>query len=374
MTARVLIVQESLPQYRVPLFNGLRERLALHGIHLDVAHGQPVGPVAARNDGGELPWSRRFENRRLSIGKRYVASQPVYRASASYELVIVEQASRLVTNYVLLGRQAFGGPRIALWGHGANLDPGGTVTVAASRAMARRPHWWFAYTEGSAARVRAAGFTTERITVVQNATDTSWASGRSASKVPGRCVVIGSLYRDKRLDFLIAAADAVAHRCSAFELVIVGDGPERARVEAWAASRPYLTYRGALFGGAKAADLLSASLVLNPGRVGLGVLDAFAAGAPVVTTRGSHHSPEIEYLRHASNGWMTENHVKAYADAVTTLLDRPDLVAAARSACRADAARYSVDTMADRFTTGILAALAAAPSGVTLMRSPGRPG
>jgi len=365
VVANVLIVQESLPQYRVPFFNGLRDRLALHDVDLDVAHGRPAGSVAARNDGGVLDWSRRFHNRRFSVGGRYVVWQPVYRTSAGYDLIIAEQASRLITNYTLLGRQALGGPRLALWGHGANLDTGGrlcaTIKVGASRTMSRLPHWWFAYTEGSAARVRAAGFAPERITVVQNATDTSWAwaERRLVTKVPGRCVVIGSLYADKRLDFLIAAADRVASRRQSFKLVVIGDGPERTRIERWADTRPYLSYRGALFDEAKSAELLSASLVLNPGRVGLGVLDAFAAGAPVVTTRGGHHSPEIEYLQHASNGWMTENDVDAYAEAVTSLLDDDRGLATLAHNCRRDASRYSLDAMVDRFAAGVIQAIAA---------------
>jgi glycosyltransferase involved in cell wall biosynthesis len=362
---RVLVVQESLPQYRVPLFQRLRSDLAGSGVVLDVAHGRPVGSVAARNDAGLLPWSRRFRNRRVRVGGRHITWQPAYRMSGRYDLVVVEQASRLVLNYLLLARQAAGGPRLALWGHGCGLQggdsPAARTLVRANRAVCRLPHWWFAYTEGSAARVRAAGYPDERITVVQNATDTSWAAvGTGIAKVPQRCAVVGSLSPDKRLDFLIAAADVVARRRPAFEVVVIGDGPERPRVLAWAADRPYLSYRGPLFGDAKAAELAAATLVLNPGRVGLGALDAFAAGAPLVTTRGSHHSPEVEYLRHARNGWLTADDVDAYAETVDHLLGDGHRLAEMAAGCRRDARRYSLGAMVDRFAEGVLDACAAA--------------
>ena len=38
---RVLVVQESLPHYRVALFEGLRRSLAAEGVLLDLVHGRP---------------------------------------------------------------------------------------------------------------------------------------------------------------------------------------------------------------------------------------------------------------------------------------------------------------------------------------------
>lgn len=367
MTPRVLIVQESLPQYRVPLFSRLRDRLDGHGIHLDVAHGRPTADVGARRDGGSLDWSLRLRNRRAQLGGRPLVWQPIYRLSAGYDLVIVEQASRLLVNYALLARQRGPGPRVALWGHGRVRPDGTSVTARLGRTVktgvTRLPHWWFAYTEGGAARVRALGFPAERVTVLQNAADTSWAEHAAAARMPGRCVFIGGLYRGKGIDVLIAAADRIAARHPAFSLVVVGDGPERAQVDDWARGRSYLRVAGPLFGPAKAAELTAAQLVLAPSMVGLAVLDSFAAGAPMVTTDTPFHGPEIEYLEHGRNGWIVSDGVESFADVVTDLLERPDLVATARAACSADAVRYSIDTMADRFTAGILDAVAPAVSG-----------
>lgn len=371
MSARVLIVQESLPQYRVPLFTRLRDLLAGHGVHLDVAHGQPSMTVGARRDGGTLDRSLLLHNRRLQVGGRAVVWQPVYRVSAGYELVVVEHASRLLVNYALLARQRRGGPRVALWGHGRGRPEGtsvlGRLGGTARNGISRLPHWWFPYTERGAARIRGFGFPAERITVLQNAADTSWAEHATAARVPGRCVFIGGLYPGKGVDLLVAAADRVAARHPAFTMVIVGDGPDRAQVDAWARDRPYLRIAGPLFGPEKAQELAAAELVLAPSMVGLAVLDSFAAGAPMVTTDTPGHGPEIEYLEHGRNGWIVPAGVESFADTVLTLLDRPDLLTAARAACSADAGRYSIDTMADRFTAGILAALVAAPDHMALM-------
>jgi hypothetical protein len=58
-------------------------------------------------------------NRHFRLEKVHEAVwQPVLSATRKADLVIVDQASRLLVNYVLLARQRFGGPSIALWGMG----------------------------------------------------------------------------------------------------------------------------------------------------------------------------------------------------------------------------------------------------------------
>lgn len=363
MTApRVLVVQESLPQYRVAFFERLRDRLRGEDVELDLAHGEPVAAVAARGDGGTLDWAIQVPNHRLRVGGHVLVWQPAHRLATGSSLVVVEQASRMLLNYLLLGRQTFGGPPVALWGHGANLQSDDSLVTKlaeqAKRTLSRRPHWWFAYTEGSAERVRATGFPQDRITVVQNAADTSWAEIPALrAKVPGRCVYVGSLDRRKCLDLLVAAADEVARLRPDFELVMVGDGPDRARVLDWAATRSHLRYVGPLFGSAKAQELSQAELVLNPGLVGLSIVDAFAAGAPLVTTEFPLHSPEVEYLDNGRNGLVTAHDRDAYARSVGALLGNRLRLRTMQDRCRQDARRYSLDAMVDRFAGGVHAAL-----------------
>src|SRR5689334_9127865 len=112
---RVLVVQRQLPAYRLPFFSLLRERLAALGIDLSLV----VGPAkSVRRDQGDLDWAVRSGNRVASVKGREVVWQPVLRAAHAADLVIVEQANRLLANYVLLAL----GARVAFWGHGANLQ------------------------------------------------------------------------------------------------------------------------------------------------------------------------------------------------------------------------------------------------------------
>jgi L-malate glycosyltransferase len=356
---RVLVVQERLPHYRVPFFEQLRPRLASVGVDLSVAHGRGHGAIARRGDEVELPWAHVLENRVIGLGRRSIVWQPVLRLAAEADLLIVEQASRMAVNYPLLARQSLGGTPVAFWGHGANLQTDGSLVSRLSEAAKSRysqlPKWWFAYTEGSARRVEAVGFARERITVVQNAVDTSLIEATEAERDPHRCIYVGSLFHAKRLDLVFAAADIVAADVPEFRLAVVGDGLERGYVEQAASSRPYVDYLGAKFGKELAVELKRSSLMLMPGHVGLGVLDAFAAGLPVVTAHGMAHSPEFEYLEDGVNALITEPTGAALAAALRRGLE-PSVRGPLSVTAAALSRRYTLDQMTHNFVAGVQAA------------------
>ena len=357
---RVLVVQERLPHYRVPFFEQLRSRLAQDGIDLELAHGRGQGAMAARGDEAELSWAHVVDNKTFGIGGHSLVWQPVRRLAAQADLVIVEQASRMAVNYALLARQVAGGSRVAFWGHGANLQTDGSrvsrFSEAAKARYSRLPHWWFAYTEGSARRVEDLGFPHDRITVVQNAVDTSLIEATIVDRDPHRCIFVGGLYAEKRLDLLLAAADAVVAELPTFRLVVVGAGPMQDYVEAESAHRPFVDYLGPKFGKDLAIELKSSSLMMLPGAAGLGILDAFAAGLPVVTATGIHHGPELEYVDDGVNGLVSEPTAQGLAANVCRAFD-PAVHRALSAGCSMTTARVTLDAMVERFHGGVVAAL-----------------
>ena len=188
----VAFIQEWLPRYRLPFFNLLRDVLGTERIELRLYHGQPVGAMAKRSDAAGLPWACQVVNSHLGS----LVWQPVWRQARRADLVIVEQANRLALNYLLLAARPAGGPRVAFFGHGANLQGNpASLRERWKRMWIRTPNWWFAYTDGTADRVLSGGFPANRITVVQNAVDTSALTEVDIPKRPGRCIYVGSLVR-----------------------------------------------------------------------------------------------------------------------------------------------------------------------------------
>lgn len=367
----MLFVERRLPAYRVPFFDAARQALGASGIAFELAHGQEDAEERPRGDAGHLDWATPAPNRYLGR----LAWQPV--ATRGFDLVIASHENRLLYNLWLCrpGRPH----RFAYFGHGANFaarSPDGW-RERFKQATARQADWWFAYTELSATRLHQAGVDARRITVVDNAIDTRGLALRVAALSPderarrraalgltaGRTALfIGSLHAAKRLDMLFDAAQRCAIADPAFRLLVVGDGPEAARCRALRAQgAAWLHWLGAQHGDRRAEPLALADLLLLPAAVGLGILDGFAAGLPLLTTSCPGHGPEIAYLMPGANGEITPPDAAALSGALVSLLHDPARLSHLQAGAREAAARTTLAGMVQRFCGGVQAALMARP-------------
>ncbi len=369
---KVVICEPRLAQYRVRLFELMRAQLAREGVTLHLLLGRETADERARGDSGYLDWAVEVPTR-FFLGER-LCWQPLGRYVDGADLVVVNQHNKLLYNHLMMvAPRAF---KLAFWDHGRNLqsaNPGG-LKERFKGWTTTRVDWWFAYTDMTADIVAGRGFPRARITVLNNAIDTSELDGfarairpeevaalRAALGLEGKRVGIylGSLYSDKRLDFLVEAANAVRGRLDDFALLVVGDGLDRAQMRAWAQAHPWLRWVGAQRGRDKALHARLAEIMLIPAQVGLVIVDSFVLALPLVTTDYPNHSPEFAYLAPGVNGLITPARVDAYADAIVGALGDPERLRALRAGCRASAREYTIENMADRFTAGILRALAA---------------
>ncbi|MEO8040322.1 MAG: glycosyltransferase family 4 protein [Betaproteobacteria bacterium] len=362
-----------MTHYRLPFFEALRKVFDERGCRLDVAYGDGTPEEARKGDGGELSWGLRLPTRYLAGGR--LCWQPFYGPLAGADLVVVTAENKLICNLPvqLLTRHA----RVALWGHGGNLqgDPH-SWRERFKRLVALRADWWFGYTEFSRPLILATGFPADRVTTLNNAVDTGeMAAQRLAVTIEATealrrkwglgtgpvGIFVGSLYGEKRIGFMLAAAEQVQIRIPDFQFVIVGTGPDQALVTAFCERHAWAHAAGLLKGQQKADAMSLARVMLNPGLVGLGILDSFVCGVPMVTTDCGLHSPEIAYLANGRNGLMTPDTADAFVDAVVTLLQDDVRHADLVRGCRDSAAEYTVENMARRFADGAQACLASAP-------------
>ncbi|MBW3619541.1 MAG: glycosyltransferase [Actinobacteria bacterium] len=375
---RVVFVHRTLRRYRVRFFSELRTSLAEHGVDLELLHANRDlgGP---RQDAGELPWATEVRARSLSLRRRQVIWLLGWPLMRSADLLVVEQASRLVLNVLLGVRRALGvPPPYALWGHGMNFDPGTASRLGerVKRWMTLRADWWFAYTRGAADIVAGLGFPATRITTFENATDTTALAAASARLDPTAiakaradlgvrgdhtCLFLGNFAPEKRLDLLVAAGDLVRERLPTFELLMVGAGEQSDELRRAVASRPWLRLVGQRFGDDLADVASVCRLLLIPGWAGLSVVDSFALGLPIVISAGLPHPPEVEYIQHGVNGIVSDDEGRAegYAATVVELLSSPDLLGDLSAGARASSGTYTLEAMVARVTAGIVAALTA---------------
>lgn len=370
---KVVVVQRSLRRYREAFYERLRADMADHNIELVLLHGNVDRDE--REDAGFLPWAVHHQRREVAIAGRRLIWQPGVGLLRGADLVIVEQASRLIMNYLLLLARPLGGPRVAFWGHGVNFDAHSQrLGETLKRWLSRQPHWWFAYTDAVAGIVERTGYPRARITVVRNSTDTTGLARRLEAtddeRVNGLCqeldlrgdcvgLFLGSLEPQKRFDYLFAAADVVHQRLPHFELVLAGSGGMESSVREQVAARPWARYAGHRIGAEQATLLRLARLLLVPCWAGLIVVDSFAAGVPLVASRSLPHPPEVDYISSGVDGVRVDDggDPAVYAAAVVELLEDEERRRRLVDGALATAEGFGVEQMVARFTHGVERAL-----------------
>jgi hypothetical protein len=166
---RVIMLLRYIPQYRLPFFAKLHEACNQGNIDLQIVYGNPTAADATKADSVDFEPGFLIPNRSIKVGSSELIWQPALIHTRDADLVIVEQQSKLLLNYLLIARQLLGRGKIAFFGHGKNLQGRtNSPAEAVKRRMALLPHWWFAYTEGVAHYLMEIGYPADRVTVFNN--------------------------------------------------------------------------------------------------------------------------------------------------------------------------------------------------------------
>ena len=378
----VVIVQRCLPHYREKFFKLLRKNLSGLNVSLKLIVGGPGKGSAKVTAINKPEWIKYIKNKNIRLKSISLCWQPCWKDLQGADLVVVEQASKLLINYFLFLKKKLRYMKVCLWGHGKNFNlyKANRLSEILKKYISRNAHWWFAYNSTSAEIVRSIGYPANRITAVQNTLDISLLLDTS-SKITSQqlqaikkyhniesdnvCLFVGSMYREKRLDFLIDACVSLKKLMPDFEMIFIGAGPEKYKVVSAADQYPWLHYVGPKHGQEKVPFFMLSKLLLMPGLVGLAIVDAFALQTPLVTTDIICHSPEINYLTPGYNGIILPANTssKSYALNIARLLINNNRIDELMTGCRASANKYELNTMVKRFSEGIKKALKASSIG-----------
>jgi glycosyltransferase involved in cell wall biosynthesis len=355
-------------------YQRLMTLLTSQGITLDLIYGKSNRYETVRT--GSIAGAIEVRNRYLYLCGRFLLWQPVLRRLRGADLVIIFQNSANLVNYPVLLLSGLGVFHVALWGHGRCFQAGDRrrVREAFKAWYSKRVDHWFAYTDLSASVLEQQGFPRGRITVVNNAIDSGPLIAQYDRMTTGDDIALksqlgipvdarvglycGRFYGDKRLRFLMDAAAQVRNRCSKFHFIVIGEGDLEPEVTGFAqANAEWVHFVGPKYGIERVPYFRIAVCQLNPGAVGLGIVDSFAMLAPLITTDIPIHSPEIAYLENGTNGIMTADSGSAYADAVDRYLNDVHIQARLKDGCAKARRIYTIENMADRFAQGVLQAL-----------------
>jgi len=208
--------------------------------------------------------------------------------------------------------------------------------------------------------LRQIGVASSKLTVVSNGTDPERFHPAEAAEGPPILLTVSRLVRRKGIDTVLAAWSEIAERCPDARYVIVGDGPDRGRLEDLA--RPHGD-RVRFVGGVDEAELMrwyrDCTLFVMPARseppdvegFGLVFLEAGACAKPVI---GARAGGVVDAIDHEETGLLVPpDDPTAVARAVVRILNDRDLAGKLGRAGRVRAEASSWDAVAHRISLAL---------------------
>lgn len=354
--ARVGLQQRVLPEYRAPFFNLLGQS-CIGG--LEVFAGLPRTQEAITTS-NQLTSARfvRAKNMHLFSGKTYSCIQRDFLhwlEAWQPQVLIVEANPRYLSTPLAVQWMHHRQLPVIGWGLGAPKT--GRTEILIRREFLRSLDALIAYSQTGAEQYVAAGFNPECVFVAPNA-----VSPRPTQLIPQRpleykngkpsVLFLGRLQERKRIEVLLQACAKIPAPLQP-QLVIVGDGPDRARLQAIAGKvYPTAEFPGAKHGQALESYFAAADLFVLPGTGGLAVQQAMAHGLPVLV--GEADGTQSNLVRPA-NGWiLTDPSVDKLAEQLTSALsDIPSLRRMGEESLRIVSEEINLEKMVDAFLHAI---------------------
>lgn len=305
ITARVGLQQRVFPEYRAPFFD-LLSKACLQGFSF--FYGQPRSDEAIINAPNKQPFDvEQGLNVHLFRGRTYFCYQRgLVRWLERWQpnVLVVEANPRYLSTPAAIQWMHSRGRKVVGWGLGA--PPAGKAETILRNGFLKQLDAVIAYSKNGAEQYIACGLDASKVFIAPNA-----AARRPSKSEPIRLdsfyqnrpnvLFVGRLQARKKIEVLLQACASLPEK-SKPNLVIVGDGPERERLETLSRDvYPNTRFVGAKHGVELEPFFNQADLFVLPGTGGLAVQQAMAHALPVIV--GEADGTQGELVR-PQNGWV----------------------------------------------------------------------
>lgn len=370
---RAVLQQPAVPAYRVPVFSELSRRL-----------GHPVrvlsyGNTSVPNVDGVADFEIQRARLRASPGLRghrlfWDEGQWLAAGSEAADVVLLAWDIHYLSLVPALLRARARGLGTVLWGHGYSLHE--KPLVRPMRDGVTFLSDAVVFYDGTTADAFAARTRHRGVFVAANSLDqrpiaaaaAEWKqrpeharAHRAAHGVSAPYLLfVSRLQAENKVEVLLRAAKKLAKAGRPIDVVIIGTGPDEARLKAHSMElglEARVHFLGALYEESALAPWFQGALAFcYPANIGLSLHHAFGYGLPVlVGDDRSAHNPEIQALRHGENGLaFAHGDADELAAACVLLMDRTDLRAQlGREALRTATQIFTLDRMVDGLEAAI---------------------
>jgi glycosyltransferase involved in cell wall biosynthesis len=302
---KLALQQRVLPSYRVPFFDLLASACE-GGMSLFTGSPRPVEGITT---------ARELKVAKYQLGKNihlfggnlslcYQLGLIDWLERWNPDALVVEANPRYLSTPAAVKWMHERNRLVIGWGLGAPPLSGPLARLRQSRRLSFLKQFdaLIAYSQRGAEEYAALGFPRKKIFVAHNSVS------RSPDVPPNRrpqtvdrftVLFVGRLQARKRVDDLLRAC---AQLESKPRLVIIGDGPEREKLESLAKEiYPSAEFIGAKHGAELKPYFMEADLFVLPGTGGLAIQEAMSYGLPIIVAQGDGTQDD---LVRKENGWQ----------------------------------------------------------------------
>ncbi len=221
-----------------------------------------------------------------------------FRVAVGAKRLVAEGNPRIVSTWLILIARRLLRRRTILWMHAWSRSGRESRTNLLRRLMRKLADAVLLYTHSQAAEIRQ-GNETSGVFVAPNSLYRLKDMVFCDTSQRTNFIYAGRLIHAKKPLLLLEAFERAIRSLPAdARLIFVGDGPERASLEATSRTRTCrdrVEFKGYVPDGRELEDLYSSAIAsVSPGYVGLSVTQSFSYGVPMIIARDEPHSAEIE--------------------------------------------------------------------------------
>lgn len=294
METRILIIQESIPHYRIAFFNMIALQADLTVMH------------AGRRTEGVLFSEYQIELKRFK-GFLYVPGLIRMIRDGRYNCCVIAFDLHWLQLPFLVYRQRSEN-RLLLWGHRYSSIK---LINKIRLSLLKRSSGCILYNAEEQLRLEKDGVPRDKIYIAEN-TINIVNSKNFSSNSKSSFLYVGRAQSRKRVDLLLIEFKRVKSRLpSGTKVRIVGEGEENIRLVKLCERLDlvdHVDFLGKITDDNELAELFSeAYAYVSPEAIGLGAQHSFAYGVPVITSKNGYVGAEYSNLSHGVNCFLYEN-------------------------------------------------------------------
>lgn len=303
MKPKVLIIQEYIPHYRVPIFNLLSEQ-----VNLSLIYSEGAKPAGAKFDVQYIPKKEISVSILGKTVRRYYSTKSYYRIAKNYDVVICIAKFDWLDIFLL--QHLPHKYKLLYWGIGVaatyemHYDSNPQVAEMISKHIKSSDGMIF-YSDYPLQKYMDMGIDKSKLFVANNTVEVIKTTYSSARR--NKILFVGTLYKAKKLEVLIDAYhNAYLKNNNIPDLVLVGDGRERTFYEKMVEDyrlNHKITFAGQIIDERILCEYFSQAIMcVSPNQAGLSVLKSMGYGVPYVTHEDAITGGEIFNIHNHVDG------------------------------------------------------------------------